>query len=305
MWVQEVPGITHLAFSHDGRTLYALAPDGRATVWDIMAQLTAWDLAARTSRPVGKIPVWSVADGHTVCPLADGQRIVLLNKVATVLDANTGQDLGGVRGLTEHKSGLRRVTPDGRLFYLKTGGVAVAVWNLTTRESEPSRAVPKKMTRGLRCFDISTDERAVALVGMKGVVTVFDWGDGPELRNPRAITDAADDVRFAPDGRTLAVFSGRQVRMWDVARAAPRGAPADIDTGRGDATFAFHPTAPVFVAPDRDKHPTLFGTETGEAVRSLDFELGRDVTCICFSPDGLTCAAGGGGGRFAVFDVDV
>jgi WD40 repeat protein len=294
MWIQNLPGVTHLAYSPDGRTLYSLARDDA---------LTAWDVATRTGRVLEKIFRWSSAQMRAICPLADGQRIVLLDKVATVCDANTGRDLGGVRGLTEHKSGLRHVTPEGRLFYLKSGGVAVAVWNLTTRESEPAREVPKA-NRRLRCFDISKDTRTVALVGAKGSVAVYDWGDGPELQNPSTLNGPADDVRFSPDGQKLALFSERTVQMWDLARGALWAAPVSIDTRHGSATFAFHPTAPVFVALDRNKHLTLFGTETGEAIRSLDFALGRDVQCVCFSPDGLTCAAGSNK-QFAVFDVDL
>ena len=93
--------------------------------------------------------------------------------------------------------------------------------------------------------------------------------------------------------------------MWDVSRGAPWSKPVNIDTKHDEATFAFHPTAPVFIAINRDKHLTFFGTETGEALRSLDFALGRYVQCVAFSPDGLTCAVGGSNKQFAVFDVDL
>lgn len=136
-------------------------------------------------------------------------------------------------------------------------------------------------------------------------MTVYDWGDGPGLQNPRALGAAADEVRFAPDGRTLAVFSGREVLMWDVSRGVSRGKPATLAPQPPDATFAFHPVAPLFLALDRARHLTLFSADTGEPIRSLDFGLGKRVACVAFSPDGLTCAVGGSNRQFAVFDVDL
>ena len=296
MWIQKVAGVTHLAYAPDGRTLYTLESN---------AALTAWDIATQTPRKVASVSAWSIPIERGIYPLADGRRVVSLDSAwATVFDANTGHDLGGVRSLTRHKAGLRRVTPEGRIFYIKTSSVGVGVWNLTTRDSEPARGIPKAAGR-VGSFDASTDEQSVALVGLKGSVTVYDWGDGPDLQNPLALGGTANTVRFSPDGGTLALFSDRRVQMWDVSRGTPWSKPVNIDTKHKEETFAFHPTAPVFVAINRDAHLTFFGTETGAAIRSLDFALGRHVQCVAFSPDGLTCAVGGSNKQFAVFDVDL
>jgi WD40 repeat protein len=112
-------------------------------------------------------------------------------------------------------------------------------------------------------------------------------------------------VRFSPDGRTLAVSCGKQVHLWDVATRTRRVEPVTIDNKYGDATFAFCPSAPAFVALNKQRVLTLYSSETGDAIRSLDFALGRNVTCVCFAPDGLTCAVGGSNKQFAVFDVDL
>jgi WD40 repeat protein len=295
VWIQKGRGVTHLAYSPDGRTLDAIESGGA---------LTAWDIASRTCRTVRSRHEWWMLTAR-LFPLADGQRLVWLDGWATVLDANTGEDLGGVRGLTDHKSGLRTVTPDGRVFYLKSGAVAVAAWNLATREADPQREVPKAARRGIRSFDISPDQELVALVGLKGAVAVYDWGDGPELQDPLALDATADDVRFAPDNRTLAVFSGRQVQMWDLSRGVATGKPVTLAPQAPSETFSFHPAAPLFLALDRARHLTLFSTETGEPIRSLDFGLGKRMACLCFAPDGLTCAVGGSNKQFAVFDVDL
>ncbi len=296
MWIQNAPVVTYLAYAPDGRTLYALERTGA---------LTAWDIAARASRKVVSISRWAIPIGCGIYPLADGQRIVSLDTFwATVFDTTTGREQGGVQRLTEHKSGLRDVTPEGRIFYLKTGAIAVAVWNLTTRDSEPARDIPKSGRR-LRSFDVSKNEQSVALVGTKGAVTVYEWGAGPALQNPVAIAGVHTDARFSPDGQMLALFSENQIHLCATHAPTEPIAVADIDNRHGKATFAFHPRAPVFVALNRSKHLTLFSSETGAALRSFDFALGRNVTCVAFSPDGLTCAVGGSNKQFAVFDVDV
>jgi hypothetical protein len=68
---------------------------------------------------------------------------------------------------------------------------------------------------------------------------------------------------------------------------------------------AISPTSETFAALNPQRQLTLFSLRSGEAIRSFDFALGATVQCLCFSPDGLTCAVGGSNKQFAVFDVDV
>ncbi len=88
-----------------------------------------------------------------IYPLADGKRIVWLEEqYATILDTADGRDLGGIKRPTERKSGLRYVTPDGRLFYIR--GDEIRVWSLTTHDAEPPRTIPGRRNV-IRCFDLS------------------------------------------------------------------------------------------------------------------------------------------------------
>ena len=296
MWIQKVETgtIDRLAYAPDGQTLY--------TSYNL--SLFAWDVATRTSREYASVRQWGgIPQG--VYPLADGKRIVWLEeRYATVLAAKDGRDLGGVMQQTKHASGLRSVTPDGRLFYLNDAGTEIRVWNLTTRKAGSPRIIPVR-PRTVRQFDRSGDERLVAVVNRKREVTVYDWGTRRELRDPVTLTEPADDVRFSPDGRTLALSDGksRRVALWDVASGHFR--TTNIRTTFTSELFAFNPALPVFVGLGAKKELTLFSTETGGALRALDFGLGQKVKCLCFSPDGLTCAVGGSNKQFAVFDVDL
>jgi hypothetical protein len=88
-----------------------------------------------------------------------------------------------------------------------------------------------------------------------------------------------------------------------------------IECDRPYWMLAFHPTVPVVALRRRDGLLSLVSLETGEELRTLDFDAGKQppqqsprfspVICAAFSPDGLTCAVGGSNKQFAVFDVDV
>src|SRR5262245_53440451 len=106
MWVQKIlAGVTHVAYSSDGRTLHVLDTTG----W-----LTAWDIHARTATRILQF----VRDGawriHPLIPLAGGR---LLNRASgfVMLDS-TGKILADVN-LTPGRAGYEHITPDGVVYY--------------------------------------------------------------------------------------------------------------------------------------------------------------------------------------------
>jgi WD40 repeat protein len=313
MWIQKVPGggVEHIAYATDSGRIYTLDSGG---------DLTAWDIATRTGRRLERMPscYYPVQGLH---PLSDG-RIVRLERprlkrsttkhAVTVLDATDGRDTGGLEWPTAHHTSAAHVTPDGRLFYLKASTDQILGWNLTTCTEEPGRTIPGPRN-SVRDFDLSRDERLVAVVNKRGETTVYEWGEGPELQNPHTFP-LSSGARLSPDGNTLVLFSTKpqRVALWEVPSAGPEGVAEtgqprakNVPCRTAEGLFAFNPVLPVFAALNRDKALTLYSRDTGAAIRSLDFGVGQKVQCVCFSPDGLTCAAGGSNKRFVVFDVDL
>jgi WD40 repeat protein len=277
---------------------------------DQYGTITAWDLVTRTCRQLERPflfravqALYSLANGQIV--RLDSPRLARSNprQAATVLDAKDGHDLGGLEWQCVRHSGPAHVTPEGRLFYLRASADQIIVWNLLTRQEETSRTIPGARN-SVRHFDLSQDQRIVAVTNKLGETTVCDWAKGPELRNPRTFPSAVT-ARISPDGNTLVLFHAKpqHVALWDIPTQQLR--KANIPCRTAEMIFAFNPILPVFVAINRDKLLTLFSTETGDAIRSVDFGVGRSVQCVCFSPDGLTCAVGGSNKQFAVFDVDL
>jgi WD40 repeat protein len=108
-------------------------------------------------------------------------------------------------------------------------------------------------------------------------------------------------LAFAPDGRTLAVASGPEVLLYDVAsgkeRSSLRGHAGEV------RQLAYHPAGRLLATAGWDQTVRLWDVGQEREVRSFNWNIGK-VRCVAFAPDGMTCAAGGHGGQVVLWDVD-
>lgn len=111
-------------------------------------------------------------------------------------------------------------------------------------------------------------------------------------------------LRFASDGRRLAVLTSTQVLVWDVV-TKKRLAMLEAKS-RKETLFT------LCVEFTRDSRRILVGTDDGvqvfdtttwTAIDRYDFGLGP-ILSLAVTPDGLCGLAGGNGGRIAVWDLD-
>jgi WD40 repeat protein len=299
VWIQKVPGggVAALAYAPDGRTLYTLDNSGT---------LTAWDVASRTGNKLIRDPRLKYYYGH-VYLFANGTRLITRQRAITTWDLATKQELATSTLPDTFDWWNSCVRSDGRIFVASGSEPTITGWNLTTDTPEPERTVAATDDR-ISDFDLAPDERSVVIAFCSGPIAIFEWSDGPELRNPVAVAQALTpgEARFSPDGRTL-VFSTdshpRKVSLWDVPTRRTRVENVYCWL---DSRLAFNPAFPLFAGCRcRDNGLAVWDLDTGEQVRALDFALGLTVSCACFSPDGLTCAVGGSNKQFAVFDVDL
>jgi WD40 repeat protein len=68
--------------------------------------------------------------------------------------------------------------------------------------------------------------------------------------------------------------------------------------------FAYHPAGNLLAVVDHEGSARFLDPLTGEVRQSFRWRRGP-LYSVAFSPDGLTCAAGAGGGRVILWDVDV
>jgi WD40 repeat protein len=293
MWIQKVPagGIDGLAYTPDGRTLYTAARGGSFSAWDTVTH-------------AGRILCYTPG-GSTRGLVASG-RILVARRFPLVLawELGSGREIGHLNPSVPYDA-LFVPGNDERILYRSNDRLSLLAWEPERGALDAKFAGP--FSSEIRAYDISPNAQTIAIAYTASrTVSLHDATASNGLtRSEEFWSGLVWGVRFSPDGRTLAVFSGGQLHLCDLPSLARRGEPVNIDSRHGDATFAFHPTAPIFITLNHEKHLTLFSSETGEPLRSLDSALGRYVRCVVFSPDGLTCAVGGSNKQFAVFDVDL
>lgn len=292
MWIQKVAGggVTALAYAPDGRTLYVAVRD---------EAVVAWDVVTRNSRRL-----FDLLAIRRLVLAAERYLVAITPRAVHVLNIADGVEVARQSISNPHDDVL--VTSDGLILYQPADRLSLLARRVG--DAGEGKAFAGPFPRPVRAYDLSPDGRTVAFAcDFSRDVGLFDVAAGSvTARSPLEFDSGLVwGLRFSPDGQTLAVFSGSQLRFCDAHTLAARAGRVNIDNRNGDAACAFHPTAPLFVALNAGGLLTLFRTDTCEPVRSLDFALGRRVHCVAFAPDGLTCAIGGSNKQFAVFDVDV
>jgi WD40 repeat protein len=121
------------------------------------------------------------------------------------------------------------------------------------------------------------------------------------LRLPVVRKSGPTVVAFSATGERLMVGYGGHAQLID---SETWGTVAVCKHSRGRvADLAASPDGKWFATAGTDHTVRLWHATTGEPGRVFDWEQGA-MSAVAFSPDGLTCAAGGYRGQVVVWDVD-
>ena len=298
MWIQKLPaGVWSLTFSADGRALYVL---------DTRKVITAWDTAARTRQPVHRLVGELCRREVELATACDGRFLTIgLASAVQIWDPATGTEYGRLplepNGFRPQLDPTRRllVAPDSQREMLTT-------WDIAERKPGPPLLRADPTTDRFGDFAVTADGNTVAVRTSQRQVVLYDRPANRAFARFESVPAVGPilQLAFAPDGKTLALLGVDRITLWDVPSQTVRTdrvwccLPAHVS--------AVHPTLPIIAARNSNLHVTLFSLNTGEPLRALDFAVGTStVSCVCFSPDGLTCAVGGTNKQFAVFDVDL
>lgn len=293
MWIQPVDSaVVAVTYAPDGRTLYAQDADR----W-----LTEWDLAAHTGRALFQHPEKSSNHFPRVFTSPDGRYLVANTSPAQVWNLETREVHAEVPPKFAY-AGVSMGAGGSRIECVSEGWLGVRTWDFA-RADAGEELLDWEVPDKIKTHHFAPDGRTVALLGWSDVVSICDTTTRKAVQTIDLPKRALQHARFAPDGTSLVLYGYDGVTVWDVPSAAVRVEKIACD--RPYWLLAFHPTSPLVAVRRTDGLLSLVSLRTGEEVRALDFDLGQQVTCVAFSPDGLTCAVGGTNKQFAVFDVDV
>jgi WD40 repeat protein len=306
---------TALGFSPDGRLLAAWDDLG-ASVLDPVAG-TARSLW-RTTRPqYSHSSDRNPAVGFT----ADGRGVIALhytyrtgsNPTAQlrVYNAATG-DIS--RGRPANPWTCVEIGPGGRWVYTsqyddKTGKIGVLRWNPLTGRTLPAFGWSK---RDLFHLAVTADERCVVASIWEAIRVLKFAGEEPPKRASKQLAYTANGYPFmltvSADGAYVAATgfryrpAGWRVEAWTVET----GKQVTVAKGSGHLyarNIHFHPAKPLLAYCTGADEVVFWDAPSRKEVKRFAWDIGG-VETVCFSADGLRCAAASKG-KVVVWDVDV
>jgi WD40 repeat protein len=291
MWLQRVSGgsIEHLVYSTDGKLLYTSDTGG---------VYTAWNTQTRSGTRLLRISPGMMRTGE-IFPAAKNRFLVINGTPPVVWDVRAGEDWGRLPVSWASPLDLRPMPDnDTNLIYMAESRRSLHIYDTVAKK--PVRVHDSwTRTAPLASFDVAPDGATAALLDRFGLLLLFDLKDSREIARV-TLPQGTERVRFSSDGKTLVLFQGKQLTLWDVdsRRERIRGMKYQ------PPGFATHASKNMFAAVSVDRVLTYWSLETGEQIRTVDFALGRYAQCVTFSPDGSRCAVGGSNKQFIVFDVE-
>jgi WD40 repeat protein len=275
-----------LAFTPDGRTLYASATAAKASsvhTW------TRWDVATQNELP--SLPVEVAIEPVLTCHRLsrDGKVLFVRSRspatYVRAIDTASGKDLFPRQG---HVAPLNAVaiSPNGRTLASAGEDRVVKVWDLADSRVLHSFAVHSGAVWGLA---FCPDGKLLATGSRDGTIALWDLRSGTELRALHGHSRSPSRILFSPDGKTLAAGGeGGMVKFWDVLTGQERR-PLPGHSG-AVRCVTFSPDGKMLASGGEDRSVRLYDLALEQ---SRNFAMPSAVNQVAFSSDSRTLAAVG------------
>jgi RNA polymerase sigma factor (sigma-70 family) len=308
-----------LAFAPASKVLAMRSRDGTVQLWDVATgkrttrfgePREASDSSVLDSRQFHESGIAFSRDGKTLVVADQGNTV-------RVWDLATGKERLPAEGHQGSVFGLA-LSPDGKTLTTHGEDNTIRQWEMPTGRPLRQFRLPAATT----ACALSRDGRALALGLVDETVHLWHVATGKEVRQLDGKEDVTD-LAFSPDGKTVAGMSKEHViRLWDAVTGKElrvlrikRRRPESVDpvytlpfTRAGVAGLTFSPDGRL-LASIRNKGIFHANTATGDIVPADNSSIhlwhvasgqpfetlagpAEGVTCLAFSPDGKTLAAG-------------
>ncbi|MFN0050942.1 MAG: WD40 repeat domain-containing protein [Planctomycetales bacterium] len=273
-------GVSAIAFSNDGQTLYSTGGDGAIRVWEVTTGMLLKEIL---------VP-WLWVDANL----------------------NWSHGLVPLYGLS--------VTSDAKRLATTAHGGSVHVWNLETGELDwslgknvaekidPAKFGPIELKNIQEVWKLPLDPRVPhprPLFSPDGNSLVLALNDGVQAwnvkdRTQKFKTTTGGAVRYSPDGLSLVTVRSDDITIWD----------AQTGERTGGFVSELPMTAPLRFLPDGR---LVTGIDEGNGIRICKFPAGRPAKSfahgresprgMAVSPDGGLLAAAFDGSRLQLWDI--
>ncbi|MGB6430334.1 MAG: WD40 repeat domain-containing protein [Candidatus Acidiferrales bacterium] len=288
--------ITSVAFSPDGSALASGCWGGAVRLWDVA---TGREFRTLTGHECAVTSIAFSPDGNSIasasgCGSADDS---IGNNTIRLWDVTTGHFRAAVAtGGRIVAVDAASFSPDGRIYvtandYPSDG--SIMVWDaatgqyLSTLYAEAGVVIDVAFSADGRTLAAATSARAVTQwdAATWQEISSFVAGDPHNLTSVPVRLMA---VAFSPDGSAVALGSGRDVQLWDLATQREILTLSSDDGGV--YSIAFSPDGRT-LASGTNSRITIWNLTSGQEIRTLKGHA-QDVYAVSFSPDGRTLASG-------------
>lgn len=304
-----------LEFSPDGTKLASIGGRG--------ASISLWNLGAKPRREYLSGHYWPVKelefspDGQMLVSVDVGYHVSFWDVAEAwriPVEIRKEHDTGLYYGWGSfHFVSRRELLSLGRA----SGEYALGSWRLeqTGKDSWIARVRRERsqLQRGWCVALAITPGGQLAAVGIRAtaptrnLVDLWRRGETSMLGSFHS-RDSIHDLAFTPDGKTLAIASGKRVILCNVP-AGPQ-----IESLESRAVLRGHQRMITAVRPTADGRHLFTGSTDGQVkvwdvnpgkeVQALDWQIGA-IHSLALTADGMRAAAGGAKGEIIIWDVDL
>ena len=231
---------------------------------------------------------------------AGQERKAAVDGAGDALPAGAIARLGTLRWRHDGTVTTLAYSPDGSILAGSCAG-KIILWEAATGKRIRQLPIGSAGWLSRHCLDFSPDGKLLAVAHREyggslihekfsGKITFWEVTTGKHVRNLEAPGGSPSDLRFSPDGKSLAVSDGHNLFLRDAKTGKERWHSNLKETFVFD--FVFSPDSKILavIAHKEESEAYLLDAATGELLTTLEHPKNTGISGLAFSRDGKSIA---------------